>query len=208
MDASLFPTKGNLLIAKRRLALSKQGYDLLDKKRNILVREMMLLIEQAKELQIQISVTFSEAYQALQLANISLGISTVDQISKAIALEDQITIKVRSIMGVEIPIIGKLDPMVKPQFGFARTNESLDIAYQKFLKVKQLSLLLAEIENAVYRLAINIKRTQKRANALQNVMIPKFEKLTKSMVNAMEEKEREEFSRLKTIKTIQLRANA
>jgi len=205
MDASLFPTKGNLLIAKGRLALSKQGYELLDKKRNILVREMMLLIDQAKELQEQISVTFSEAYKALQLANISLGISTVDQISKAIELEDQITIKVRSIMGVEIPIIGKLDPNIKPQFGFVRTNESLDRAYQKFHKVKQLSLHLAEIENAVYRLAINIKRTQKRANALQNVMIPKFEVLTKSMVNALEEKEREEFSRLKTIKNIQIK---
>lgn len=201
MDASMFPTKGNLLIAKSRLALSKQGYELLDKKRNILVREMMLLIDQAKELQTQISTTFSEAYQALQLANISLGISTVDQISKAISLEDQITIKVRSIMGVEIPIIGKLDPAIKPQFGFARTNESLDMAYQKFLKVKQLSLLLAEIENAVYRLAINIKRTQKRANALQNVMIPKYEQITKSMINSLEEKEREEFSRLKSIKT-------
>lgn len=197
----MFPTKGNLLIAKSRLALSKQGYELLDKKRNILVREMMLLIDQAKELQTQISTTFSEAYQALQLANISLGISTVDQISKAISLEDQITIKVRSIMGVEIPIIGKLDPAIKPQFGFARTNESLDMAYQKFLKVKQLSLLLAEIENAVYRLAINIKRTQKRANALQNVMIPKYEQITKSMINSLEEKEREEFSRLKSIKT-------
>lgn len=197
----MFPTKGNLLIAKSRLALSKQGYELLDKKRNILVREMMLLIDQAKELQTQISTTFSEAYQALQFANISLGISTVDQISKAISLEDQITIKVRSIMGVEIPIIGKLDPAIKPQFGFARTNESLDMAYQKFLKVKQLSLLLAEIENAVYRLAINIKRTQKRANALQNVMIPKYEVITKSMINSLEEKEREEFSRLKSIKT-------
>lgn len=205
MDDLMFPTKGNLLIAKSRLALSKQGYELLDKKRNILVREMMLLIDQAKELQVQISTTFSEAYQALQRANISLGISTVDQISKAITLEDQITIKVRSIMGVEIPIIGKLDPAIKPQFGFARTNESLDIAYQNFLKVKQLSLLLAEIENAVYRLAINIKRTQKRANALQNVMIPKYEQITKSMINALEEKDREEFSRLKSIKSAHAR---
>jgi V/A-type H+/Na+-transporting ATPase subunit D len=206
MDASLFPTKGNLLIAKSRLALSKQGYDLLDKKRNILVREIMLLIDQAKELQGQISSTFAEAYSALQLANISLGISTVDQISKAIILEDQVTIKVRSIMGVEIPVIGKIESEIKPQFGFARTNESLDIAYKKFHEVKQLSLLLAEIENAVYRLAINIKRTQKRANALKNVMIPKYEKLTKSMINSLEEKEREEFSRLKTIKNIQTRS--
>lgn len=200
MDATLFPTKGNLMISKSRLALSKQGYDLLDKKRNILVREMMLLIDQAKDLQDKISETFSTAYKALQNANITLGINTVEEISKAIELEDDIIINVRSIMGVEIPIVAVHEVELKPQFGFTRTNMSLDEAYQEFHKVKQMSLLLAEIENAIYRLAINVKRTQKRANALQNVMIPKYEVLTKSIINALEEKDREEFTRLKMIK--------
>ena len=201
MDTTLFPTKGNLMISKSRLGLSKQGYELLDKKRNILVREMMLLIDQAKELQDQIGNTFSDAYAALQNANITLGISTVQEISKAIELEDDIIINVRSIMGVEIPIIQVNEVDIKPQFGFTRTNISLDKAYEKFHKVKQLSLLLAEVENAIYRLAINVKRTQKRANALQNVMIPRYEVLTKSIINALEEKEREEFTRLKMIKS-------
>jgi len=202
MDATLFPTKGNLMISKSRLSLSKQGYELLDKKRNILVREMMGLIDQAKEIQEQIGETFSAAYKALQTANINIGINTVQQISKAIELEDQIVIKVRSIMGVEIPIIGEIKKEIEPEYGFARTTISLDEAYEKFLKVKQLTLLLAEIENAIYRLAINIKRTQKRANALQNVMIPRYEKLTKDISNALEEKEREEFTRLKMIKSM------
>lgn len=205
MDASLFPTKGNLMISRNRLALSKVGYELMDKKRNILVREMMQLIDQAKELQAQIGETFSDAYSALQNANITLGINTVQQISQAIELEDQIIINVRSIMGVEIPIIGSIDVEVKPQFGFARTNISLDEAYAKFLKVKQMTLLLAEIENAIYRLAINVKRTQKRANALQNIMIPRYEKLTKEITNALEEKEREEFTRLKMIKSYKIK---
>ncbi len=202
MDATLFPTKGNLMLSKSRLGLSKQGYDLLDKKRNILVREMMTLIDQAKEIQEQIGTTFSEAYKALQTANITIGINTVEQISKAVELEDQIVIKVRSIMGVEIPIIGEIKKDIEPEYGFARTTISLDEAYEKFLKVKQLTLLLAEVENTIYRLAINIKRTQKRANALQNVMIPRYEKLTKDIGNALEEKEREEFTRLKMIKSM------
>ena len=200
MDATLFPTKGNLMISKNRLALSKQGYELMDKKRNILVREMMQLMDQARDLQVQIGNTFADAYDALQNANITLGINTVQQIAKAIELEDQVVIKVRSIMGVEIPIIGEINADVTPQFGFARTNISLDEAYAKFLKVKQLTLMLAEVENAIYRLAINVKRTQKRANALQNIMIPRYEGLTKEITNALEEKEREEFSRLKMIK--------
>ena len=58
---------------------------------------------------------------------------------------------------------------------------------------------------AAIRLATNIKKTQKRANALKNITIPKFESLTKEIQNALEEKEREEFSRLKVIKAQKLK---
>ena len=75
MDPNTFPTKGNLILAKNSLALSKQGFDLMDKKRNILIRELMDLIEQAKDIQSQIDVTFRTAYSALQKANMEIGIS-------------------------------------------------------------------------------------------------------------------------------------
>lgn len=200
LELTLFPTKGNLIIAKNTLALSTQGYDLLDKKRNILVAEMMSLITEAEAIQSQIESTFSDAYRSLQDANISLGISTVDKIGHAIEEEERVEIRVRSIMGVEIPMVSLPKEPLKPQYGFARTAVSLDDAYMLFARVKQLSLALAEYENAIYRLAVNIKRTQKRANALKNIMIPRYEKITKDITNALEEKEREEFTRLKMIK--------
>ena len=81
MDPNTFPTKGNLILAKNSLALSKQGYELMDKKRNILIREMMELIDQAKDIQSQIDETFRTAYAALQKANMEIGIAFVDQIS-------------------------------------------------------------------------------------------------------------------------------
>ena len=77
MDPNTFPTKGNLILAKNSLALSLQGFDLMDKKRNILIREMMNLIDEAKGIQSQIDVTFREAYAALQRANMEIGINTV-----------------------------------------------------------------------------------------------------------------------------------
>jgi V/A-type H+-transporting ATPase subunit D len=202
MDDTLFPTKGNLIIAKNTLALSKQGYDLLDKKRNILVREVMILIDQAREIQASIAETFANAYAALQEANLTIGINTVEQIGKAIEEEQDIEIKVRSIMGVEMPIIKAISTDITPQFGFARTNIALDEAFTMFVRVKSLTVQLAEVENAIYRLAVNIKRTQKRANALKNIMIPRYEGITRQIVNALEEKEREEFTRLKMIKKI------
>ena len=79
-------------------------------------------------------------------------------------------------------------------------RESIDIAREAFRKVKDLTIKLSMVENAAYRLASNIKKTQKRANALQNITIPMYSNLVYSITNALEEKEREEFTRLKVIK--------
>ncbi len=196
----MVPTKGNLIIAKNTLQLSRTGYELLDKKRNILIREMMSMIDKAKEVQEQISTTFTRAYGALQRANVELGIETVEKISLAVHVEDSLEVKFRSVMGVEIPIVVMNETEMKPSFGFKSTTSSLDEAIARFNDVKKLTKLLAEIENSVFRLADSIKKTQKRANALKNIMIPRYEAETKFIANALEEKEREEFTRLKVIK--------
>ena len=200
MDPNTFPTKGNLILAKNSLALSKQGFDLMDKKRNILIKELMELVDQAKDIQSQIDVTFRTAYSALQRANLDIGISYVQEISRTVPVEDSIQIKTRSVMGTEIPLVQANESSNAPTYAYYGTKASLDEAKSAFEKVKQLTIRLSAVENAAYRLAINIKKTQKRANALKNITIPKYEELTKSISNALEEKEREEFTRLKVIK--------
>ena len=77
-----------------------------------------------------------------------------------------------------------------------------------FRKVKDLTVKLSMVENAAYRLAANIKKTQKRANALQNITIPMYSKLVYSITNALEEKEREDFTRLKVIKRMKQKKGA
>lgn len=200
MDPNTFPTKGNLILARNSLALAKQGFDLMDKKRNILIRELMDLIAAASDIQSEIDQTFASAYRALQKANIQMGIHKVEQFSHAVPIEDSVQIKRRSVMGTEIPYVEYQPGARKPPFEFLGTKMSLDEAKEKFDRVKELTIRLAQVENSAYRLAVNIKKTQKRANALQNITIPKFEQLTKEIQNALEEKEREDFTRLKVIK--------
>lgn len=200
MDPNTFPTKGNLILAKNSLALSKQGFDLMDKKRNILIRELMELIAEATDIQEEIDTTFTNAYRALQKANIQMGIHEVEQVSLAVPVENSIRIKRRSVMGTEIPKVEYEKREQKPAYSFYHTRMSLDEACEQFEKVKELTIRLAEIENSAYRLACNIKKTQKRANALQNITIPKYENLAKEIQEYLEEKEREEFTRLKVIK--------
>lgn len=200
MDPKEFPTKGNLILAKNSLALSKQGFDLMDKKRNILIRELMELIDEASDIQKEIDTTFTSAYQALQKANIQMGIHEVEAISQKIPVENSITIKRRSVMGTEIPKVEYEQQELKPYYAFYGTKMALDEACQKFQKVKELTIRLAQVETSAYRLAYNIKKTQKRANALQNITIPRYEALAKNIQESLEEKEREEFTRLKVIK--------
>lgn len=193
------PTKGNLMNIKKSLSLARMGFDLLDRKRNILIRELLSLVDTAKSLRQQISSTYGRAYFALQRANITLGF--IEEVGRGIPVEDGLEIHYRSVMGVELPIV-VLDAPQEPEFcyGFVGTNSQLDNAYLQFHKVKLMTAQLAEIENSIYRLATAIKKTQSRANALKNIIIPEFELTTKYISDALEEKEREEFARLKVIK--------
>jgi len=199
MNPAEFPTKGNLIQAKNSLNLSLLGYDLMEKKRNILVNELMKHIDEANELQEQIQTTFTEAYLALQKANIHTGINNVLDTAHGVPIDNSIKIKTRSIMGTEIPLATGSEGLTL-SYSFYGHDESLDACRAAFTKVKQLTLRLASVENSAYRLAENINKTRKRANALKNITIPYFKELTANITNALEEKEREEFTRLKVIK--------
>lgn len=198
MNSSSNPTKGTLINLKKSLTLAKLGFELIDKKRNILIKEMMTLIEVAKSIRGEIEQTFETAYAALQTANITLGIC--ENVANSIPIENGITITYKSVMGVEIPKVKLNFNLNSKVYGFNETNSQLDIAYLSFQEAKKISAILAEIENSVYKLAKEIKKTQRRANALKNVTIPKIENEIKTISNYLEEKEREEFSRLKIIK--------
>ena len=200
MDPNTFPTKGNLILAKNSLALATQGYGLMDKKRNILLRELMGLIDQAKTIQSEIDSTFTAAYKALQKANIGMGIHYVEEIAGSIPVTDDIRIKARSIMGTEIPLVQHEPVPLTPGYAFLSTSPALDEARMHFEKGKELTTKLSMVENSAYRLASSIRKTQKRANALKNITIPTYQNLVTTIGNALEEKDREEFTRLKVIK--------
>jgi len=198
-NSRISPTKGNLLACKKSLVLANTGYELMDKKRNVLVREMMALVDRVKDLRETIITTYAQAYEALQYANMSLGVVTI--IANAVPIEDTVTIRYRSVMGVEIPHVSiKEVTELSLPYGFAESNSNLDEAYLLLLKAKQMTCVLAEIDNSVFRLAKAIQKTQKRANALKNIVIPSFTNSIKYISDALEEKDREQFTSLKVIK--------
>ncbi len=184
--------------AKKTLNLARVGFELLDRKRNIIVREMMALIDRAESIQSQIDSCYEQAYSALQKANVAHGICS--DIAASVPVENGLSLKTRSVMGVEIPLVSLDAEPVELSYGFMFSSSLVDEAYIKFDKVKKLTAELAEVENSVYRLATAVSKTQKRANALKNIIIPRYTSTVKYITDSLEEKEREDFSRLKVIK--------
>jgi V/A-type H+-transporting ATPase subunit D len=199
MADTVFPTKGNLLNTQKSLSLALLGYELLDKKRNILIRELMAMVDKAKQLRGTIDATYIEAYKALQMANISHGL--IERIADSMPIENSLTVTYRSVMGCELPQVAINETKPTIQYGFLNTNDYVDKAYISFEKVKIMTAALAEVDNGIYRLTNSIRKTQTRANALQNIVIPRYKKTVKFISESLEEKEREDFSRMKVIKT-------
>ena len=198
MSSKVFPTKNNLMAAKKSLDLAKLGYDLMDRKRNILIREIMTMSEKASTIRQDINTAYAKAYYALEQAQISLG--GCASFAECIPVDNGLHMSVRSVMGVELPQFSIDERKRFFYYGLNTSNSLLDEAYVDFENAKRLTVELAEIESNVMRLADAIKKTQKRTNALSNVMIPKFTSTVKFITDALDEKEREDFSRLKVIK--------
>ncbi|AHM55660.1 V-type ATP synthase subunit D [Peptoclostridium acidaminophilum DSM 3953] len=200
MNVQTAATKANLMRLKSSLEFSQKAFELLDKKRNVLIREMMTLVDRSKEIQAEIAIVFSDAYKALEMVNVSFGMEYVEDLALSIQKDEDYEILMKSVMGVEIPSVKYEKHPVTPNYGFFRTNPAFDIAIRNFRQVKYLIYELAQVENSVYRLAVEIKKTQRRANALENVQIPRYKAQAKYIQEVLEEKDREDFFRLKRIK--------
>lgn len=198
MAQQVFATKGNLMNARRSLKQAQLGYELMDRKRNILIREMVSLSDDAALLKESLESTFTEAYAALRTANIVCGV--ISDNVKLMPEDKSIEVSYRSVMGVELPAITHKKAKPGVRYSLTETNTRFDKAYISFIRAKEMSIRLAEIENSIYRLSVAIRKTQKRANALKNIVIPTYKEQVKYITGALEEKEREEFSRQKIIK--------
>lgn len=196
--ADTVPTKANLMAMQKSLALAKLGYELMDRKKNILVHEMMQLIDEAKEVEKNINSVYEKAYSSLKMANITLGICS--NFARCVPLDESVSVDYRSVMGVELPVIEFGETKFENHYGFDSTNSFLDEAYFNFNEAKEMTLRLAQTQSSIFRLADAIRKTQKRANALNNVMIPQFTQQIKYISDALEEKDREDFTRLKVVK--------
>jgi V/A-type H+-transporting ATPase subunit D len=183
------------------LKLARRGHDLLEQKRKILMGELMGRIKEVREIQDSMLSIFGEAYFSLQMANITMGIDSVEQIALLVPEENRFIVRLRSVMGIDIPEVDRITPNLSPVYsmGGSATGASsvLDDAYVNARRVVALIARLAEIETSVYRLAVQIRKTLRRVNALEKVFIPRSENEVKLIAAVLDENEREDLTRIK-----------
>jgi V/A-type H+-transporting ATPase subunit D len=193
-------TKGNLNKLENKLAFSKKGYDLLDQKRNVLMVSFMDMIQIYEEKTEALESLFEKGYEALKYSAIVTGTESIQSLTEALAKEDDIQVLLKTSMGVETPHIRFERNKLQPSYGLFRSSATFDEALLNFDEIKYRLYELANIHAGCYALALEIKRTQKRANSLDKIQIPKYKAQIKGIENALEEKAREDSIRLKKIK--------
>lgn len=195
------PTRINLIQTKKTLNLAESGREVLERKRDILLRELRNSIYDADKARAELVETLTSAYQSLKEANMAKGSETIANVALGSSYQANYIIDYKSIMGVTVPVVDfQSTPNEKPDYGFASTSAELDKAFKQFHSALTIIAELARAEGTTFQIANDVRRTQRRVNALNHVLIPRYKGVVKSIEQVLEEKDREEFVRTKQIK--------
>ena len=203
------PTRSNLLKSRESLQLAREGYDLLEQKREVLLMELMQIVHDLRELERQVEEKSADAFAALESALLSMGNEAVRWAALSVTKEEDITLLHRSVMGVPVVTIRGVETASDVlQASPMGTGPALDEARQLFAELTPILYRWSEVEISVWRLAAEIRKTQRRVNALENIFIPEYEDTVKAIEEILEESDREDFIRKKKVKSVLERKRA
>jgi len=201
------PTRSNLLRMKQELKFAHEGYEILDRKREVLTTELIRMAHDAQELQDEVWKLVAAAYRALEQAKLTMGQEHVERAALAVHETVDVNLKFRGVMGVPIPVVEARGEPPETSYSLGDTKATLDKASMTFRKVLERIPELSELVTSVWRLAAELRKTQRRVNALQHIFIPEYEDTVEFIKSALEEREREETFRLKWLKTKMTKAD-
>jgi len=196
----VIPTRTNLLRAKRDLALAVEGHRLLDQKREVLLLELMQYVTRLREQARQAREKLDAGYRAIDAAEVAMGSAGLEDASFGPVEPPAVSALERSVMGVAIPTVREEHPGRAPDGGLAGTVPELDEGAAALREAVPEILRWAASHLAVYRLAAEVRKTQRRVNALGEVFIPRTRSRIAGIAASLEEAEREEFFRRKRVK--------
>ncbi|MBO4387511.1 MAG: V-type ATP synthase subunit D [Treponema sp.] len=197
---NIAPTKSNLLSLKEQLAVSTEGYDLLEQKREILVMELMHLVERVKLLERDMDKCIAKAYPALKRMLLAMGGERTERLAMAVDYKFEITKKPVIIGGMNFTSLDVNLPKRELFSSFMGTTPDNDEVMADFFELLALITQMASIRTIVWRLAMEVKKTQRRVNALDKMVIPQSKETVKYIESVLEERERDNVFVLKALK--------
>lgn len=197
---NIAPTKSNLLALRRQLAFAEEGYDLLEEKRQILILELMGRLKAADDAERGLTLAVARAHAALREAGLDVGTAALDRIALGLPLDHRVTVASHRLMGLAIPTVTSQAAPGDIGFGIGGTSASLDLARRAFLDLLPLLARFAELDTAVRRLARELRKTQRRCNALSKIFIPSYRETHAFIQSTLEERDRESLIILRLIR--------
>jgi len=195
------PTKSNLLREKERLFLALEGYELLERKREILVMELMRRVEEVKILERELERRTSTAYPALRRMLLAMGRDQARDLAEGTQAVFSLKVKKAAIAGLSILTLEAKAPSPKLGSSFMNSFADSDETVLEFSELLKLIAEAAGLRSIVWRLAKEVRKTQRRVNALEKMVIPESRMRAKFIESSLEEREREAVFVVKLLKT-------
>jgi V/A-type H+-transporting ATPase subunit D len=194
------PTKSSLFSVKEQLTIAREGFELLEQKREILVMELMRMVEEVKLLERDMDKRVASAYGSLKQMMLQVGRETAHEVSTGINFDYVVREKSGKLMGIPLPTIDMEMPRMELKYSFMSSYSSCDKTMIEFFEMLKLIARMAEIRTMVWRLAKEVRKTQRRVNALEKIVIPDVVETKKFIEGVLEEREREVFFVQKILK--------
>ncbi|MDR2485194.1 MAG: V-type ATP synthase subunit D [Treponema sp.] len=197
---SIAPTKSNLIRIRERLATAEEGYGLLEQKREILVMELMRQVEQVKLLERDMDAQVAAAYPALKRMLIVVGRERADRLSHNIRYRFDLQEKKVTAAGMNLPSLNIKMPKPELKYSPANSFAECDETVLEFFKLLKIITELAAVRTIAWRLAREVRKTQRRVNALEKMVIPTARETKVYIESALEERDRDAFFTSKLLK--------
>ena len=194
-------TKIELFKYKRSSQVATMVQKILDDKRKVLLKNIEEMIAEAQKTRGGIWEPLQDIYQSVNESYLSLGVGTVDSVAQSTPAVMEVESDVKRVVDVTIPVLSVTEKDTNSiPYGFADTNASIDRGAKLIKDLLPKICKAAEYENSIFSLAKALEKTQKLLNALENVIIPQYKQRVRFILATLEEREREEFARLKKVK--------
>ncbi|MDA8410189.1 MAG: V-type ATP synthase subunit D [Treponema sp.] len=197
---TIAPTKSNLLKEKENLALAVEGYELLERKREILMMELMKRVDQVRALEREIDEKALSAYPVMRRMILTIGRERAREQAEGMKNDMILRETLVQAAGQRIPSLEAVVPARKLQTSFSGSSVDTDETVAEFTTLLEKLVAMAGLRTVVWRLAREVKKTQRRVNALDKIVIPESRARKSFIESSLEERERDAIFATKLLK--------